>query len=98
MGNKNDEKKYVTVIMKENKPGSPDGIHTFLYKKGEQYDLPEKLANVFIDTLNVAEKVNKTIPKKKEEYDPDLNLGLGKKTAVPDYNKKVMGEKEKGKK
>lgn len=92
--------KLISIRMKETKVGSPDGMHSYLYSKGETYDIPERLAKIFIEQLKVAEHYTKPKPDKhsKEEYDTDLNLGLGKKEATKGYQKKIMGNEEKDKK
>ena len=36
------------VQMLVSKKGSPDGIRVFLYESGKEYDLPDRLANIFI--------------------------------------------------
>lgn len=37
------------VKMKETKKGSPDGIRVIEYQKGKTYDLPEELAEPWVD-------------------------------------------------
>lgn len=37
--------------------GSPDGIITRSYNKSNEYDLPESLANAFVNDLKVAKIV-----------------------------------------
>lgn len=37
------------IKMLESRSGSPDGISTLLYEKGQEYCLPDDLAWVFID-------------------------------------------------
>jgi len=53
------------VLMKRTTAGSPNGTVSKLYKKGEIYDMPEGLANVFFD-LGVAEKEINAAPENKE--------------------------------
>jgi hypothetical protein len=36
------------VLMLASKKGSPDGIRVFLYESGKEYNLPDRLANIFI--------------------------------------------------
>lgn len=43
------------VKMLKESLGSPNGININRYKKGVTYDLPDKLAKVFIDQMKVAE-------------------------------------------
>lgn len=38
----------VTVVMKETRKGSPDGISVVEYEKGREYELPPRLAQIFI--------------------------------------------------
>lgn len=53
----------VKIRMKEDAKGAPDHINVQEYKKGKTYDVPDSLAEVFIDgNLAVAVK-----PKKKVE-------------------------------
>jgi hypothetical protein len=86
--------KLIKIRMKENCPGSPNGYQTFNYKKGEEYSIPEKLADVFLNTLKVAERVIISHAKKQvEEYDEDLVVN--KKNAPNTRNKKIMGEDSK---
>ena len=47
----------IYVIMLVSQRGSPDGISVNTYEQGERYNLPEGLANSFIDS-EVAEKVS----------------------------------------
>jgi hypothetical protein len=47
----------VRVLMLRNKSGSPDGVAVNHYEKGKEYDVPEALANLFIETDKVAEAV-----------------------------------------
>ena len=45
------------IKMKKSTPGSPDGIRINLYKKGEVYDVDKSLGEVFVNQMEVAEKV-----------------------------------------
>lgn len=47
----------VQIRMLGNKTGSPDGHSVKHYEKGEEYDVPEGLAKVFIEDDKVAELV-----------------------------------------
>lgn len=38
----------VKIKMLENRTGSPDGRSVFSYARGEQYDMPDGLAEVFV--------------------------------------------------
>ena len=42
------EEKTMKIRMKENKKGSPDGVQVLDYQKGKTYDLPDRLAGVFV--------------------------------------------------
>lgn len=48
------------VKMKSTQKGSPDGITVHTYEKGEVYDLPDSLAEVFLEE-GWAEKPRKTV-------------------------------------
>lgn len=50
--------------------GSPNGIITRSYDKGNEYDLPESLANAFVNDLKVA----KLTPKSKAELSEEEKL------------------------
>ena len=45
------------VKMLNTKKGSPDGTSVNTYLSGQEYDMPNSLADVFINQLHVAEKV-----------------------------------------
>lgn len=46
--------------------GSPDGIQVNEYQAGEKYDLPKRLADIFLDA-DMAEEDKEEIPEVKEE-------------------------------
>ena len=46
------------VIMTKDQTGSPNGIATVLYKEGQEYTIPERLAETFVDTLKCAKYSN----------------------------------------
>lgn len=45
------------VVMTKKEKGSPDGISIRWYEKGEEYDLPVALADVFLTQMNCAKCV-----------------------------------------
>jgi len=47
--------------------GSPDGIQVNEYQAGEKYDLPERLAGIFLDAGMAEEDKEETIEVKEEE-------------------------------
>ncbi len=47
------------VEMKVTQQGSPDGITVVLYEKGIKYDIPDRLAEIFLNE-GWAKKVNST--------------------------------------
>lgn len=77
--------------MKETQFGSPNGITRIKYEKGQTYDLPESLFNVFVKQMKIAEskieeeeKVvtvpeNKTLKAEKEEKDKKKDKDKDKK-------------------
>lgn len=52
------------VKMTGSHKGSPDGAHTYLYGDGVEYDLPNELAQVFVDN-DMAVDVRQPKPKGK---------------------------------
>jgi hypothetical protein len=73
------------VKMLETKLGSPDGIQVNEYKKGEEYDLPSSLAQVFLDE-GWAEEV-----KESKKPGPEQN----KVDSGPNENKSESDDLEK---
>ena len=68
------------VQMLVSKKGSPDGIRVFLYESGKEYDLPDRLANIFI-AEGWAEKVIEHEPTLQHEtkiIKPSRKKGGGK--------------------
>ena len=66
------QNKNVDVKMLETTTGSPDGVSSILYTEGERYNLPPKLANMFI-AGGLAIKVIgnfESVPVKKEKPKP----------------------------
>lgn len=53
----------ITVLMLVTQEGSPDGMIVREYAKGEEYNLPASLADVFINILKVAKEVKEDAPK-----------------------------------
>lgn len=49
--------KIVTVVMIESASGSPNGCTVRRYTQGEEYNLPENLATVFVTDMKVAKLV-----------------------------------------
>lgn len=45
------------IKMLKTKKGSPDGAIVNTYLVGREYDMPDSLADVFVDQLHVAKKV-----------------------------------------
>lgn len=48
----------VRIKMLKSENGSPYGTSVFRYDAGEEYTIPESLANVFVDDLKVAERIS----------------------------------------
>ena len=80
------------IRMKKSKPGSSDGMHVKMYEADKQYEVSERLADIFINQMNVAEEVKpkKELPKKII----DEELIINKKKAPSVYNKKIMNKEE----
>ena len=68
--------------MLETEKGSPDGTVTRTYEKGKEYNLPESLARVFIDQMEVAKEVTETVE------DENIDDGLGDETPEPPKDEK----------
>jgi hypothetical protein len=45
------------IKMLKKTQGSPDGIQVNVYEAGMEYDLPDRLANTFVNQMKVAEFV-----------------------------------------
>jgi hypothetical protein len=45
---------FVSITMIQTATGSPDGLSVRTFDKGKQYELPESLAAVFVDQMQVA--------------------------------------------
>jgi hypothetical protein len=60
---------FVSITMIQTATGSPDGLSVRTFEKGKQYELPEALAAVFVDQMQVAKyAVVETLkPRKKRE-------------------------------
>ena len=62
---------HVKVKMKVTQKGSPDGIQVVEYEKDEVYTLPDSLAEVFLDELEVAEVFEEEEPKGDSDPEDD---------------------------
>lgn len=79
------------VRMKEDKKGSPNGIDVIDYEKGKTYDMPDVLAEAFIDQgLAAAVKPQKPPETKVEEPDETkvIEPEETKEEAPPEEKKK----------
>jgi len=59
----------VKIKMLETRTGSPDGVTVCSYAKGEQYDLPDGLAQVFVHEgwgKQMQARVRKQVTRKKD--------------------------------
>lgn len=69
--------KFVSIMMIQTATGSPDGLSVRTFEKGKQYEVPELLANVFINELQIATDVTvareSTKPRKKRVTNGELN-------------------------
>jgi len=45
------------VIMTKTSKGSTDGVNLNIYQTGQEYDIPDRLAIVFVEHMQVAERV-----------------------------------------
>ena len=57
--------------MTKTQKGSPDSISVREYEKGETYDLPADLADVFIDQLKCCKEVEPAPEKTEEELEAE---------------------------
>jgi hypothetical protein len=80
------------IKMKKSKPGSSNGCHVQMFEEGKQYEVSDRLADIFINQMDVAEEVKPKKELPKEEIDEDLIIN--KKKAPSTYNKKVMNKEE----
>lgn len=55
------------IRMLQTQKGSPDGIQVNEYEQGKKYDLPESLAEVFLDNKWAEQDKALEIPEKKEK-------------------------------
>ena len=55
------------IVMTETKKGSPDGLKVNTYEKGKTYEIPEELAKVFVEELEVARIFKEEVVKLKTE-------------------------------
>ena len=74
--------------MKETQFGSPNGITKVKYEKGQTYDLPESLFNVFVKQMKMADPI---IEEEKKMVTVPENKGLG--IEKEDKDKKRKGKK-----
>lgn len=57
------------IKMLETRTGSPDGRTVHSYVRGEEYEMPDSLARVFVDEgwgKKVSTRVPKQVPRKKD--------------------------------
>ncbi len=61
----------VKIKMLKSENGSPDGITVLRYMADQIYDVPESLAEIFIETMGVAQPVSvRTVDDQGEKIDP----------------------------
>lgn len=61
---------HVKVKMLTTCKGSPDGMVTNVYEEGEVYDMPDSLAEVFLDEMEVAEVFVEEEPEGESDEEP----------------------------
>lgn len=85
------------IKMKETQKGSPNGLVVNTYEKGNEYDLPESLANVFLK-IGACEMVkvpsNKDAGSSSENKDKDKKDKGKKKEDEEDSDESSDGEDE----
>ena len=75
--------------MKKTQVGSPDGIKVINYIAGEQYDLPDDLADVFVKQMKIAEPAGSPEAQEEKMVTPPEN-----KAEQPEKDKKDKKEKK----
>jgi len=86
------------IKMTESKKGSPNGTTVINYIAGKEYDLPEGLANVFVNKLLVAVEIKNQVDQVKEIEisEKDLNIETPeKKLHIEIPMKKVKKQRKK---
>lgn len=66
----------VKIKMLETRTGSPDGMTVCSYVRGEQYEMPDGLAKVFVNEgwgKQVSTRVRKQVKRKKDAGPPPEN-------------------------
>lgn len=85
--------KTKSVKMEKTRHGSPDGVTVLLYERGQTYDMPEELADVYLGNGDgVPGGEDELEPERKEAAGPAENKQLG----GPDQSKAGDGEGEGG--
>jgi len=80
------------IRMKKTKLGSSNGMHVQMFEADKEYDVSDRLADIFINQMNVAEEVKPKKQLSKEEVDEDLIIN--KKRSPITYNKKIANKEE----
>ena len=80
------------IRMKKSKLGSSNGMHVQMFEADKEYDVSDRLADIFINQMNVAEEVKPKKQLSKEEVDEDLIIN--KKRSPITYNKKIANKEE----
>lgn len=85
------------ITMKKTEKGSPNGLVVETYNEGQVYDLPDKLAETFIE-MGVAKKGSK--PAENKMVEPESNKKEDKKEDKKEVIEEDIKEdvKNKGKK
>lgn len=73
------------IKMKKTEFGSPDGITNVKFEQGQEYDVTDRLAHVFVEQMKVAEYMGE---KKMEKTAPD-NKAIGKKAEKQEENERL---------
>lgn len=77
-----------TVKMTKSQRGSPDGFTVINYEKGETYDLPAELADVFVKQLKCAKAAKREVEKPEDnKAGPAEKPEKGKKPETPETPK-----------
>lgn len=71
------------IRMLRTEKGSPDGIHICVYKKDEDYTLPDKLANIFVNQMKAAMEVVNSPTESKMVNEAPSNKGMHKMVIDP---------------
>jgi hypothetical protein len=74
---------FKTIVMTADQKGSADGVNVRLYRSGEQYDVPDSLASVFVDTIKCAvyfeeKQEQKPVVKKEPKSKPKQKTSIAK--------------------